>query len=106
AVTADCPPQLSNTRSSDPACEIASAISDQIGEAAFGAAEIRDAEPQKEGDDGEAEEEPGRVEPAVAAEHAPAEAVDHADHRVEAVPEAPLLGNDRARKPDRRDVEP
>src|SRR5438552_1038109 len=83
-----------------------SAILDQIGEAAFSAPEIGDAEPQEQGHDAEAEEEPGCVEPALAPQHAPSKAVDDADHRVEAVPEAPGFGHDGARKSDRRDVEP
>jgi hypothetical protein len=83
-----------------------SAMSKQIGEAAFGAAEIGDAEPHQQDDHPEAEDDAGEVEPTVAAEHAPAKAIDDPDHRVEAVPEAPLLRHDRARKPDWRHVEP
>ena len=40
-----------------------------------------------------------QIELAFAAEHAPAETVDHADHRIEAVPEPPLLRAPRAEKP-------
>lgn len=56
-------------------------MSNQIGESALGAAEIADAQPQEEGDDVEAEKEPGHVEPAVAPQHARAEAIDDTDHR-------------------------
>src|SRR5947207_15099802 len=80
-------------------------MSDQIREVALGAAEIGSAEPQEQRDDCEAEDKAGQIEPAIAAEHAPAEAVDHADHRVEAVPDPPLFGHDGAGEPDRRHVE-
>src|SRR5262249_46396672 len=65
----------------------------QISERALGAAEGRDAEPQEEGDDSQAQGETGQVEPARATEQAPAEAVDHAHYWVEAVPEAPGFRN-------------
>src|SRR5262245_32464544 len=82
-----------------------SAMSDQIGETALGAAEIGDAEPQEQRDDAEAEEETGKIQPAIAPEHAPAEAVDGADDRVETVPKAPAFRNDGARESDWRDIE-
>src|SRR5258708_15692870 len=81
-----------------------SAISQQIGEAALGAAEIADAEPKEQGDHSQAQHETRQIERALAAEEAPAEAVDDPDNRVEAVPEAPALRHDCTRKPDRRDV--
>ena len=52
----------------------------------------------------QAEQEARQVERAFAAQDAPAEAVDHAHHRIEAVPEAPLLRHDGAGEADRRDI--
>ena len=57
------------------------------------------------GDDDEADQEARPVDRAVAAQDAPAEAVDHADHGIDAVEHLPVLGHDLAGEADRRDVE-
>src|SRR5258708_36892079 len=80
-----------------------SAISQQIGEAALGAAEIADAEPKEQGDHSQAQHETRQIERALAAEEAPAEAVDGPANRVEAVPKALTLRHACTRTPDRRD---
>ena len=41
-----------------------------------------DPEPREQGDDPEADNKAGEVEPAFAAEHARTEAIDHSDHRI------------------------
>ncbi len=64
-----------------------------------------DAEPKEEGSNGEAEAEGGPVDGGLAAEEAPAEAVNDADHGVQRVEEAVLLGDDAGTEADRRDVE-
>ena len=46
-------------------------------------------------DDAEAEQEARQIDGACAAEDAPAEAIDDADHRIEAVQKPPLLRHDR-----------
>jgi hypothetical protein len=67
---------------------------------------LPDAEPEEEGGDGKAEAESGPVDGGVAAEKAPAKAVDDADHGVEGVEEAVLLGDDARTETNRGDVEP
>ena len=84
--------------------ERATIISDHVREGFFGTPEVEDAEPEEEHHDGKAHEEARHVELALPAEQAPAEAVDHSDDRIEAVPEAPFVRNDRTRKADRRDI--
>ncbi len=64
-----------------------------------------DAEPEEEGGDGEAEAEGGPVNGGLAAEEAPSETVNDADHRVQRVEETVLLGDDARTEADRRDVE-
>src|SRR5579884_1378128 len=83
-----------------------SAMSDQVREAFFGSAEIGDADPQEENDDAEADDKARPIKRALSAEHAPAEAVDDADHGIEAVPKAPGRRHDVAREAHRRNVEP
>ncbi len=65
-----------------------------------------DAEPEEEGGDGQAQAEGGPVDGGLAAEEAPAEAVDDADHGVEGIEEAVLLGDDAGAEANRGDVEP
>ncbi len=79
--------------------------SNQIRKALFHFAELPDAEPEEEGGNGEAEAEGGPVDGGLAAEEAPAEAVDDADHGVEGVEEAVLLGDDAGAEADWGDVE-
>ena len=68
--------------------DVARSISDQIGEGALGRAEIATPSHRKSATTTRLASEARQVERALAAEQAPAEAVDHADQRVEAVPEA------------------
>src|ERR687898_329405 len=71
-------------------------MSDHVGEGAFAAAEGPRAPHQHGGDDDEADQEARPVDRAVAAQDAPAEAVDHADHGIDAVEHLPVLGHDLA----------
>src|SRR5687768_9298156 len=80
-------------------------MSDHVGEGAFAAAEGTRAPHQHAGDDDEADQEARPVDRAVAAQDAPAEAIDHADHGIDAVEHLPVLGHDLAGETDRRDVE-
>ena len=80
--------------------------SDQIGEAFFRLAETADAEPQKKSGNGDAQRETRQIELALAAEDAPAEAVDDADHRIEGIEQPPLLRDDARAEADGRDIEP
>src|SRR5579864_2034783 len=82
-----------------------SLMSDHVRKAALDAPEGADAEPQEEGGDGHAEQEARQIDRAVAADDAPAEAVDDADHRIEVVEQPPLFRDDRAGETDRRDIE-
>src|SRR5579883_2173156 len=82
-----------------------SLMSDHVRKAALDAAEGADAQPQGESGDGQAEQEARQIDRALAADDAPAEAVDDADHRIEVVEQPPLFGHDRAREPDGRDIE-
>jgi hypothetical protein len=79
--------------------------SNQVREALFHFAELPDAEPEEEGCDGDADAEGGPVEGGLAAEEAPAETVNDANHRVQRVEETVLLGDDTGTEADRRDVE-
>src|SRR5215467_3047095 len=86
--------------------DISCNLSDQIGEATLGAAKIGDTEPQEQGHHPETEQEAWKIKRVLPAQDAPAEAVNDDDHWVQAVAEAPALRHNRARIPDRRDVEP
>src|SRR4029450_1902326 len=80
-------------------------MSDDVGKGAFAAAEGMRAPHQNDRDDDEADQETRPVDRAVAAQDAPAEAVDHADHGIDAVEHLPVLGHDLAGEADRRHVE-
>src|SRR6185437_16529437 len=80
-------------------------MSDHVRKAALDASEGPDTEPQEERRDAEAEQEARQVDRTLAADDAPAEAVDDADHRIEVVQQAPLFGHDRAGETDGRDIE-
>ena len=62
------------------------------------------AQPEEEGNDGEAEQEAGQVNGAIAAEDAPAETVDHPHHGIEAVKQSPLFRDDLAAESHRRNI--
>ncbi len=64
-----------------------------------------DAEPEEEGGDGKAEAESGPVDGGLAAEEAPAEAIDDADHGVERIKQTPLFWDDAGAEADWGDVE-
>ncbi len=70
----------------------------------FRLAEVGYAQIEEKGNDGEAEQETGHVNGAVAAEDAPAETVDHAHYRIEAVKQSPLLRNNLAAESYRRNI--
>src|SRR5690348_1704347 len=82
-----------------------SLMSDHVRKAALDASEGADTEPQEERRDAEAEQEARQIDRTLAADDAPAEAVDDADHRIEVVEQPPLFGHHRAREPDGRDIE-
>ncbi len=65
-----------------------------------------DAEPQEEVGYGEAEAEGGPVDGGLASEEAPAEAIDDADHGIQRVEEAVLLGDDAGTETDWRNIKP
>src|SRR4051812_4577727 len=83
-----------------------SAMSHQIRERLLGAAEIANSKPEKQRDHNQAKQESRQIKRALAAENAPAETVDHAHHRIEAVPEAPFIRNHGARESHGGDIEP
>lgn len=66
--------------------------------------EISDAEPEEEGRHTEAQHEARPIDLAGAAEKTPAEAIDDANDRIEAVEETPMLGYGPAGEADRRHV--
>lgn len=80
--------------------------SNEIGEAFFHFPELADAEPEEKGGDAEAAVKSWPINPAFPAKDAPAEAINHADHGVQAVEEPPLFGHDGAAEADRRYIEP
>src|SRR5512135_255046 len=82
-----------------------SLMSDHVREAALDAPEGADAEPQEERGDAETEQEAGQIDRTLAADDAPAEAVDDSDHRIEVVEQSPLFWHDRAWETDGRDIE-
>jgi hypothetical protein len=79
-------------------------ISNQVREAFFHFGELPDAEPEGEGGDVKAEAESGQIDGGLAAEGAPAEAVDDADHGVKGVEEAILIGDNARTEPNGGDV--
>src|SRR5262245_48883375 len=78
---------------------------EQIRKAAFGTPEVNDAKPQEESSDAEAHKEARHVKLALAAQQTPTEAVNNADHGIQAVPEPPGLRHDGARESNRGNVE-
>src|ERR1039458_5841640 len=80
-------------------------ISDQIRKLFFGVAKTRESQPQKEDDDHETQDEARPIERTLAAQNAPPESVDDADHRVQAVQQTPLLRHNAAAEADRRNVQ-
>ena len=76
----------------------------QICKSFFHPAETGDAQPEEESDDSKAEHEAGQINRTVAAEDAPAEAVDDPHHGIEAVKQPPLLRNDLAAESNRRNI--
>lgn len=74
--------------------------SDQVRKALLHFPELADAEPEEEDGDSHADAEGTGVEGGIAAEDAPAEAVDDPDHRVEGVEQLPLLQNNGGGKAD------
>jgi hypothetical protein len=79
--------------------------SNQVREAFFHFSELPDAEPEEEGGDDKAEAESGPVDGGLAAEEAPAEAIDDADHGVERIKQTPLFWDDVGAEADWGDVE-
>src|SRR5262249_29897543 len=77
-----------------------SILLEQVREAALGTSEVGDAKPQEESGDAETHYEARHVKLTLSTEQTPTEAVDHADHRVQAVPEPPGLRHDSARETD------
>jgi len=69
-----------------------------VGECAFGAAEVGDAKPEKQGHHAQTEQESGKVKGTISAQHAPAEAVYHADDRIKTIQNPPFLRNDGTRE--------
>lgn len=65
---------------------------------------IPDAEPEEECGDRHADAEALGIERGVAAEDAPAEAINDADHGIEGIEQAPFLWDDTAGEADRRNV--
>src|SRR5262249_27510842 len=63
---------------------------EQVREAALGTSEVGDAKPQEENGDAETHYEARHVKLTLSTEQTPTEAVDHADHRVQAEPEPPV----------------
>src|SRR5262249_1484337 len=82
-----------------------SILLEQIRKAALGASEVGDTKPQEESGDTETHQEARHVKLTFATEHTPTEAVDHADHRVQAVPEPPGLRHHSTREAYRGHVE-
>src|SRR5690349_18182356 len=78
--------------------------SNDIGEGTFRGTELADAEPEKQSHDGGADNEPGDVKLAFAAEQAPSEAVDDAHNGVQAVEQSPFFRDHAAGESDRRNV--
>src|SRR5690242_3296482 len=80
--------------------------SDQINQSFFRLAEPAHSEPQKEYRNHNADNKSRRIELRLRAENAPAEAVDHSDHRIQRIKQTPLWRHDAGTEPDRRDIEP
>src|SRR5712671_5784962 len=78
--------------------------SDQIGETLFHLAELANADPQEKAGDSKTETEARPIEAALAAEQAPAEAVDDADHGVERIEKTPLVRHDGGTEAHRRHI--
>ena len=72
---------------------------DEIGEGALGTPEIGDAEPEEESDHDKAQQKARQIELALAAQETPAEAIDDADHRIEAYQKRHCSGTTALEKP-------
>jgi hypothetical protein len=79
--------------------------SDQVRKALFHPPELTNTKPQEKDRDNSAQGQTGEIEPALSAQDAPAKSVDHADHRVEGIEQAPLLRYHARAETDRRDVQ-
>src|ERR1019366_5607420 len=79
-------------------------MSQEVRKCAFRFAEVPDAERQKGRYDAEAQEEARQIELALAAQQAPAEAVDHAHRRIQAVKHPPFFRDHGARIAHRRNI--
>ena len=85
----------------DGGCHIAS---NHVGKRFLGFSEIPDTSDQKRDDEGNRNGEPRPVDLGIAANDGPPKSIDHCDHRVERIKQAPALRHNRATKADRGNV--
>lgn len=81
-------------------------LSDQIRERSFGIAEISQARKEKGHASSDGKCKSRQIGAHLSTDKRPAEPVDHADHRVQGVEQAPFFRDDRAAETNRRYVEP
>src|ERR1700737_3740097 len=80
-------------------------MSQEVRKRALRSAEVPGAEQQGDRDDAETQGEPRQIELALATQQAPAEAIDHAHHRIKAIKHPPFFRDHGARKAHRRNIQ-
>src|SRR6266446_2850707 len=77
----------------------------KVGEGFLHLAKLTDAEAQEAADRHDAGSKAGPVDGTCTSENAPAETIDHADNRIQAVKQAPFFWDNPAAETDGRDIE-